>query len=523
MNPGSTFLRTLALSGLVLNACADRNVGQPVPADQLYYPTGMQLYGAEGAQQLAILSSNFDQRFQSQQVSVFDVEVLLDGVLGALGTPDGNGACAAAANQGVVYTDGFVFGARNAILGRARLPGVGGELLAVPDGGGGHWLYTTSRLNSALIMVYADASGTLGCSNAQEVDPEDGEPLLIRNTDCSRRFLTSTQAEDPYSLTRGMGPQGPYIAVGHLFAYIDGLSNFGAVTVFDESKLIAQATSTEPIGAEELEGVTLANIVSTTPTTAPESPYIDGFGVPSAAGIGGVAYAPAHPGQALLVLTLRFRPQLSLTALEFRRAGQSSTREPGSFVPVTTDALRLDALTNAIESRGMALTDDGRAVLSLRFSEPGVISNAGAFIARIDGPQMSLFPGLELGSELGPPALRPRRTPNGELLAYFGDLLADKIWVVDITQDVPRPAGEILGRAPRTAQGRTFFGRTLDAPTQIEFATRGDRTYAFVGNFANSTLAVLDVSEGLPAQQHCLLGRLGRDVDANGESELQSL
>lgn len=509
--PGSSGGLLLLTAALTLGACADRNVGQSIPADQLYFPIGLQVLGDEAAgQQLAVLSSNYDQRFQSQQVSLLDVDLILDGVLNALGTPDGEGACTRAQANGPVYTDGFVFDGNNAVLSRVRLPGVGGELVAVPASVSGHWLFTTSRLDSALIMMFADADGRLGCANSQEE--------LIRNTDCTRRYITNSQAEDPFSVARGVGPNGPYIAVGHLFPYVSGFDQFGAVTFFDESALIAQATSTAPLSEAEDEAARESDIVSTS-TLA----FIDGLNITATAGIGAVAYAASHPRQALLVLSLRFRPELALNALEFGPAGEGSTLPAGTLVPVVSDQVRLDTLTNAIGGRGLAMTDDGRSVASLRFSEPGVTSNAGLLVVRVDGPLLESFPVLEVGSELGPPAVRPRRTPEGQLLAYAGDLIDDKIWIVDISRDIPRPAGEIIGRAPRSADGRNFFARVLDAPTSMAFATRADRTYAFVGNFANSTLAVLDVSESLPPQQHCVLARVGRDVDANGESELDRL
>lgn len=469
-------------------------MGLPVPEDQLYYPVGIQtLDPGTASPRLAVHSTNFDQRFQSGQVSLFAADEMIDGVLERLGVEAGANPCAA--RERPLFLAGFgpeVLG-RETLLDRVRLPGIGGRLLAHPVRGGApdeSRIFAIDRLDGALVYV-ARRGDTLDCGG----DRED----VVPNTDCSEAHLSVTQAEDPYTLARGFGPRGPFIAVGHLFGYIQDLQSFGVVTFLDEEAVVARSRA------------------------GMGSPFMYGLQLGGARGISGVAATSSavRPRDATLVLGGPSDPPMELAAVDFRRAGDAADAG-GGRVPVVSASLRFDRVANASGGRGLVVTPDGRrAIVSLRFEdEDGVSFNAAVAVVDLTADELAAFPAVEVGEELGPPYLRPAG-PDGALLAYLGDLRTDKVWVVDVTRDLPRVVGELVGRAPRVLEdGTVIDARVFDGPTGFAFARRAGRTYAFVTNFANSTLTVLDVTDPNPRGQ-CILARLGRDVDANGESEAE--
>lgn len=474
-------------------ACADRNVGQAIPADQLYYPTTVLALDTDSGNRLAILSTNLDQRFQSQQITLLNADELIDGLLEFLPTPAGQSLCEG--DRPVVYSETLDLAGRRVLLGRARLPGVGGEMLSVPapaSDGGGYWLYATDRLNSGLFMVRM-LDDQLVC-----FDPAVDEEIES-NLDCGESHFFVTEAEDPFMLARGVTPAGrDFIAVGHLFGYLEGFVRFGVVTYFDEQLLIEATRGSD------------------------QSPFLFGYQVLASSGVGGLGFTPLRSSDgSLLVLGQGADPRLPFTSVELRGQGQQEGGPCASgFCASVESEIRLENFANAAGGRGLALTPDGRrAIASVRFDEPGISFNAGLVSVRLDGAEMEAQPVEELGEELGRPFLRPQG--SGEpLLAYVGDLRSDQIFIVDVTRDTLRVGGVILGRAARTlSDGTVISARTLDGPNTIAFVRRNGRLYGLVTNFANSTLSVLDVTDPLP-QRHCLVARLGRDVDANGDSEV---
>jgi DNA-binding beta-propeller fold protein YncE len=127
---------------------------------------------------------------------------------------------------------------------------------------------------------------------------------------------------------------------------------------------------------------------------------------------------------------------------------------------------------------------------------------------------------LEVGEELGQPVPYPF-APPGQRWLYVPDTRDDRIYVVDVTSDVPTVRARIDGRAVRTlSSGRQILARTLATPLSIVFDRRGGRRFAYVTNFENSTLAVIDVSDDNPLQ-HCVVARFGRDRALDGSTEAE--
>lgn len=475
--------------------CADRDVGLPAEDGQLYYPLGIAtLDGDTERPRLLVHSTNFDQRFQSGQVSLLAADVIVDSVLRQLGVQGDASACSVVAARGPLFLPGF--GAQElgaeAWLTRVRVPGVGGELLAAPVSGEASRdrIYVTNRFDTALLYISRDGDA-LACARPGE------EPLA--NVDCSPAHVVNTLAEDPFSLARGVGPTGPYIAVGHLFGLLDGFESLGVVTFFDEAALVARSRTgggSTFLGALRFSGARGISALATTSTAV-------------------------RPDSSLLVLSGPREVPIALAAVELGEPGGQPELEGAPIAPVARGSVRLDSLLNATGARGMAVTPDGRrAVVTLRFAEQsGVTFNSAILSVDLTAPEPRALPAVEVGDELGAPFLRPS-APGEPLLAYVGDLRNDKVWIIDVTREVPRVIGEIGGRARRTLDtGEVIDARTLDGPSGISFVSRGGRRFGFVTNFAGSTLAVLDVSAANP-RQHCLLARVGRDIDANGESEV---
>lgn len=474
---------SVALASSAL-ACADRNVGQAVPGDQLYFPVGIQTLGSTSAasgQRLAILSTNFDLRYQSGQVSLLDADALLDGVLAGLGVEASDDACQASSRP--LFSETFEIGASPVVLSRVRVPGVGNGITRVPVTTEEDRLYVVDRLGSTMILVERIGDG-LRCATGGEI---------IDNTDCDEAHLTYTQAEEPLGMAYGASTGGrPVVAVAHSYAhtFFDDAFTYGIVTVFDEQLLADKAAG-----------------------GAASEPFVGDIALSRAAGMVGLAYVNrARPSLLAMPLAAAGRFELSSLGLV------SPSADTNGIYVVPDEVLRLDSYANAFGGRGMAVTPDGaRAVLSLRFGTAGIASNSGISVVGVDEDELEPYPVAEVGEEIGPPALRPV-VGDEPLLAYVGDIRSDKVFVVDVSQNIPLVAGEIIGRARRIVDGKDIEARTLDAPTGFAFARRNGKTYAFVTNFSNSTLAVLDVSSRLPSQ-HCLIARIGRDSDPNGQSE----
>lgn len=493
-----------------LSGCADRNIGDVIPPDQLYYPFGMV---ALDDQRLAVLSTNADQRFRTQQVTLVHAERLVNAVLEGLGVSENpEDACQAAGRP--LFAKTLNVGGASVVLARARIPGVGAELLATDDDNGGHWLYATDRFDAAVYAIH-QTEDTLSCA----LEGED----LIEASDCSPSFRANTGADDPFALARGtyratlasgQVEDRNYIAVGHLQSVRSLSGSVGIVTTLDQTQFVAQ-TNGEQIASDET-------------FTWYQGPLFGNYALPQHFGIGGLVHVPgrAETGRLLVIgRTVLSTDPLRVVQVEVTPPlGPDLTEDEAQlplFVP-DDDFLDLGNYTHARESYGMTLYKEAtRMLVSLRFRSQELAFadsySSGLVVVPVDAETLSVSPVFELGEELGRPTIRPHA--EGEpILAYVGDFRANKIWVVDVTRDFPRLVAEITGRAYRRVKGRDLSVRTLATPREVVFIRSGDRVYGFVGNYSNSTMALLDVTDPVP-QRHCLLARVGRDIDINGESE----
>jgi hypothetical protein len=232
-------------------------------------------------------------------------------------------------------------------------------------------------------------------------------------------------------------------------------------------------------------------------------------------GVSGLAFGADAAGGVpdLFGLARTARPGLGLSRLDL---------DAGALSLAVDDALRLDALAQASESRGIVLSAatstagaERRAYVSLRFPESSTAFNAGIGVVRVTAAGLELLRVLEVGEELGRPALLER---GGRRLLYVPDLRLDAVHVIDVTTDVPVALARIGGRAPRTTADGTFDARLLDGPAGVAFAEVEGRALGFVTSFASSTLAVLDVAAADP-RDHRVIARFGRTIDALGQPE----
>src|SRR5262249_16954637 len=132
---------------------------------------------------------------------------------------------------------------------------------------------------------------------------------------------------------------------------------------------------------------------------------------------------------------------------------------------------------------------------------------------------------IEVGDELEHPFVRERQV-NGqtERLLYIPDIRRDMIFVLDATEDKPLVIQEILGRKDRflvAGNPSTFLvAHPLDAPNAMVFAEdRDGRSLAFVSNFSNATVSVIDVTD-IDPRKHRIIARFGSVIypDKSGET-----
>ena len=557
MNPARSRgprLGSLALVAVLLAAaCADRNEGQPIPGDRLAFPLGIRALTADdGGNLLAVVSSNFDQRYQTAQITLMDADQLIDGVLEALAVPSPTAdACAAAP----LYVEDFDLGGRRVLLDRVRVPGGAGERAVVPGADGRpDRLYTADRFGSQLVLVER-RDRTLSCAREGE------EP--VRNTDCTPSHTTLTEAEDPFDLSVGELRDGRrYVGVGHLFPYRLGQLTAGQVTLLDEEILAAKARG-ESVAAPEPCRTSRSGrypdrfgaLVAPSgipgpeglvpPSRSADESFCYGFRLDGSSGVGALAHLPGGPPDrpSFVALTASRGTRFEAAAVELDdveaevdvRLGSESSTVTASVPATLIDAIsvhrvRLDLFTNATRGRGAVLLRDpgdpagpARVLVSVQFTLPRVGRSSGLGVLRRteDGFDTQAF--LDLGEELGDVSVLPPERPGDPELAFVGDGATDLLYVVDVTRDDPAVATVIDGRGPRTLIGdEELDRRLLDGPAYVAFVRRGGRTFGFVTNFANSTLSVLELSSPQPSD-YCVLARLGRDSDANGESERDRL
>lgn len=465
------------LLALAAVSCADRNVGQEIPSGQVYFPLGMSVLDESSASpRVAVLSTNFDQRYRSGQLSLLDARTIANDLVTRLvGSSSTANLCDAPERP--LFREDYA----GAWVSRVRVPGVGGDVVRTPDGSR---LYVSNRLGGE-IMTIDHAAGVLSCVR-------NGEDT-IRDLDCGPSHRAFSGAEEPFSLAYMENGGVGYLAVGHLFPYADRTNVWGVTTLIRDADLADKAS-----GALSSDDV-----------------RVIGRRLYGTSGISGVATL----GGAVKTLGLTRSGRLELNSLV-----PVACEDPQALEDCTLEldaSARIDTLVNASDGRGLVAIDEQRLLATVLLQLPGTGRNAGLALFDASNGELRFLAATELGGELGKPNLRPRFTPDEPLIAYVGDLETDKLYAVDVTYDRPVVVAELLGRAPRDLpDGRRIQARLLDGPTRVAFARVDDRLFGFVANFSNATLTVLDATAPDP-RQHCLLARYGEDVDGNGESEAE--
>ncbi len=460
-----------------LAGCADEVPGNPPPNGQLHFPTGLAVHTATGAdpQFLYALNANFDQRFNAGSVLSFSVDRLFALVP------------TSSADDDVVFRADF----GDAVVSQVRVFQFGGELISVPDGGGGTRLFFPSRGRNRLTMLQADARGQLDCGNRDE-DNRSIEPVVA--LDCTEAHIIRTGFDDPLSLA--YAAPADLLVVGHLRPEVvntNVIGNVAMVPTLDFQQRVIQ----------EREGSTLVNPVVS-------SSFLDLGGVTGLAYRSQTVTSSVAVGE-VFVLGQRGGSNISgnawFTRLELLPDG-------GGHRLAVVDSLLLTREADVIGSRGLVLNAAGtRAYASVRFEDIATSFNSGLMVINVEGPELRIVSVLELGEELGKPVFYP-----GGRLLYVPDIRTDRIWAVDASSDHLTVVAEITGRTDRTVDGKSFLARTLDGPVDIVFLQRGARTLGFVSNFANSTLGVIDASAPNPTQ-HRVVARFGRDLNPDGDAE----
>lgn len=477
-----------AVAACLLVACADEVPGVDPPRDELYFPIGIATVpDASGeAGLIAVASSDFDQRYNAGSIIALSAEQLF-----AL-AGDGSG--------GVVFEDSL----DGAVVGGVRVLPFAGDLAYGPTSpdGTGH-LFVAARGFNQLTMVdvmpnAGEGEPVLSCSTGAD---------LVSPTDCSQAYVVNTGFTDPFSLAFAgeTASRPPLVGIGHLQPVQEGNIIFGAVALADVSLMEARV-------AAEMVGEALPEAVRTTR-------------VANLGGVSGMAFAGEIEGlqDSFLAAGLAVRPELLLTSFQV-----DADSSGGLYFLDPGPGIRVDAEVRAIEMRSLAVADTGtstgaarRAYASVRFIAQGDSFNSGIAVVDLSEGNFTILSVLEVGEELQRPFIRDIRDASGALVArhlYVGDIRRDKVYVLDVTNDRPVVVQEINSPAFRTIDGESVQVSLLDGPSQFAFATRGDRTLAFVTNFANSTLAVIDVTDPNPAT-HRIIARLGMNIDANGETE----
>jgi hypothetical protein len=489
-------IRSIAIASCLALSCADPIVGVDPPGDEVFYPVGFATIPNEtGAPaHLVVVSSNFDQRFNSGSLNAYFVDRLFEIATGC--------------GEEICFTDSL----REVQSGTIRVFSFGGELVYVQQSPGVGSLFVAARGRNRLTMVDVDTRGDrlFNCKSRDDLESVSG-------SDCSRAYVVSSGFADPFSLAYAPAPpdgsRPPLLAIGHVAQRQINEIIFGAVTLADldrfRQRVVIEADTGDTAGAPEP--------VAGAPGTG------DG-------GFSGVVYVGRALGEqdAFLVSNFRTAPELNLSTLTPRRFEEDRNEDTVSpdfelRPPPDGDEVRLTGELAATETRSLAVPTSttgacgSRAFASVRFSAMGATFNSGLAVIDVpsDSTDLTVRSIVEMGEELQRPFLRET---GDKCYAYVGDIRRDKIYIADVTGDRAFLVNEIDGRAKRTLEGEEVQVRLLDAPTQIEFVTYQGKTLGFVSNFANSTLAVLDVTDPDP-RAHRIVARLGRNIDPDGEME----
>lgn len=480
----------LALAAaLAAVACAEEVPGVPPPEDQLHYPAELIVAG----DRLLVLNGNFDQRYNAGSVMTLSAPALGAALSGfSFDDPEADPVIV----QELPAEDRT----------RVRIPSFAGEAVFVPESAGAETgsLYVASR-GADRITVVRIGEDRLICGTEGVAKDRD-----LRPTDCTAGHSIPTtdafgQGADPFALALVDRPGERLLAVGHLNA----LETATVITFFELANL------DERIAAE---------------TAGQELPILfqSSNGIPGLTDVNGLVFtgSAAPDGGRLIVSTGGYTGNLSLSLFRFAIVENESERDLIDERP-----LGFASQTNANGMRGIVLSGDGtRAYVSVRFPERSTIRtnvlgpllfNSAIAVIAVEPNRLRLISMLEIGEELGRPALLEREV-GGQLqrLVYLPDARTDAIWIADVTHDVPTIAGRIEPRYSRGSGESLERIDLLRVPFAIRFAPQPieGRQLAFVSNFGNSTLALVDVTSPA-ARDHRVVARFGRALSSDGVEE----
>lgn len=457
-------------AALASGACAEDLPGASPPADQLHYPVSMVLVpGATPADDhLVVCNGNFDQRFNSGSLMSLPVETLFQQALAA---------------------DVEQPSASLPVSAFARVRSLCGELAFQASEPGRGRLFFTSRLDRSFSMMRYGPGGALACAGA-------GEPLL--GTDCTDGHWLGLETNDPFAVAST--PPLPGAPEGVVLVGLFG-------------------NRTQPAELIQIDGARLED-------RADRDPTVDPIITRSSSGLDGVSSLLYLPAPALrssqgvfvagaLVAAADTGVPISSFAVDASEAG---------FALGARRRTESGGAQDLIATRGMIPSQDlTRLYASLRIEESsperaGAIRfNAAVAVLSMEGTSLSLLSLVEVGEELGPPALLER---GGRRLLYVPDHRTGRLWILDATRDAPTVVSVVLPLGERLApDGTRVRSRLLAVPTSIIFVEREGRTLGFISNFSNSTLAVLDATSDDPSE-HSIIARFGQDRDPALGSEI---
>lgn len=498
----------------VLGACAVDQPGIPPPRRQLYFPVGIDLVPGPATSDdvLVVANSDFDQRYNAATVLSLSVDALLAGTASAARVQTEGGTSPAVA---------FVDDVSPSVKSELRILPFAGHLRYIPDpppaatsssststsggrGSGQGLVAIPTRGNNALTLL-GIKDGAFDCSSG------GGAP--VAGTDCTNGYVFGTGSLDPYDVAYDPD-NGGTLAIAHLRPYTDPSAN-----VFLDVPLVSIPDFKSRLAAKDwsrqiVRGHLFPNVDGATGVVFARYP-----GLPDA----------AKPNGSFFV-SQRFPDANSLVTLAAFDVHYGTGQDGGPALTPGDTAL-IGNITQAGEIRGLALTPPGerRAYLVARYQTlvNGTLTTTmytSAIIVvdveegRVLSNQMpmTVLTTFPVGQELEKPYLY--EPGDGRRLLYVPDIRLDEIFVIDVRGDQPVVVNEIRGRFPRVVNGRMIAAHTLDAPVSMTFVRRPPKTYAFVSNFANSTIAVLDISAFDPAE-HRLIGRIGTALNPDGSVE----
>ncbi len=456
---------------------------------------------------LVVASTNFDQRFNAGTLSAYGLQALSE-----LAPP----RAASCADQEVRFDPSFGGDAGTpAHRAAVRIQSASGPL--TPFSFKGAWvLALPTRFDQSVTLAQVNPSapepgGILNCRGPSEA--------RLGATDCSARFVIRLGFDDPFDVQRvaGLG-----LVVGHVTdpdprqRAFTGSPSIGYLSVISEARLDARLG---PPGG--------AGPVSQPPPLA----FV--FGLDGARAV--QAPGPDPVSEVFVSTDREFAGEVPVVRIPTTALQDLPPPPPGRLTADLTDLgnrliepedrIDLVPTTQGFGTRGLLHLPaeaglPARLYATVRVFEVQDSDNSVLAVLSAEDGRLRVQGLLEVGEELGQPVPYPF-APPGQRWLYVPDTRDDRIYVVDVTSDVPTVRARIDGRAVRTLpSGRQILARTLATPLSIVFDRRGGRRFAYVTNFENSTLAVIDVSDDNPLQ-HCVVARFGRDRALDGSTEAE--